>query len=84
MAEERPQSVEEWRAMLAGDIDANPPPPPRPITSDSGTPRPAASAPAAQAPARRSWLRMAAYAAGVVAIGVAAIGLYELVRSWSG
>jgi serine/threonine protein kinase len=81
MAEERPQSVEEWRAMLAGDVDAGPPPTlPRPITSDSGTPRAAAAAPAAP---KRPWLRAVAYAAGVAAIAAMAIGLYELVRAWS-
>jgi hypothetical protein len=80
MAEERPQSVEEWRAMLRGEIDVAAPA--RRLESPSGTP--AAASPQAGAPPRPGWLRALAYAAGVIAIGAAAIGLYELVRSgWS-
>jgi serine/threonine protein kinase len=78
MAEERPQSVEEWRAMLKGEI-AIAAPPARPVESPSGTP--AAVPPAANAPPKPGWRRALAYAAGVVAIGAIAIGLYELVRS---
>ncbi len=81
MAEERPQSVEEWRAMLKGEI-AIAAPAARTVESPSGTP--ASIPPAANAPPQRGWLRMLAYAAGVIAIGAVAIGLYELVRSGLG
>jgi serine/threonine protein kinase len=79
MAEERPQTVEEWRAMLAGKADAvfvrAPSEPPR------AEGRPANLAP--QPPPKR-WMRALGYAAGVIAIAAAAIGLYELFRSWRG
>ncbi len=79
MAEDRPQSIEEWRAMLAGATDAGP----------ARTPTQAAAAPseptaASRVPQSPRWLRMLAYAAGVAAIAAAAIGLYELLRSWGG
>jgi serine/threonine protein kinase len=81
MAEERPQSVEEWRAMLKGEVAATAPPA-RPLDSPSGTP--AATPPPANTPRRPGWQRALAYAAGAIAIGAIAIGLYELVRSgWS-
>jgi serine/threonine protein kinase len=76
MAEERPQSVEEWRAMLKGEIALAAP---RPVESPSGTP--AAVQPAANAPRKPGWLRALSIAAGVIAIAAVAIGLYELVRS---
>jgi serine/threonine protein kinase len=86
MAEERPQSIEEWRAMLSGAVIAEPP---RSATVqvNSGAPKPPATPatppPAAEKP-RPAWMRTLAYAAGVIAIAAAAIGLYELIRSWSG
>jgi serine/threonine protein kinase len=76
MAEERPQSVEEWRAMLKGEIALAAP---RTVESPSGTP--AAVQPAANAPRKPGWLRALSIAAGVIAIAAVAIGLYELVRS---
>ena len=72
MAEERPQSVEEWRAMLRGEIDMAPKPAPAPVAN------------APRAAGRPVWPRALAYAAGVAAIAAAAIGLYELVRSGLG
>jgi serine/threonine protein kinase len=83
MAEERPQTVEEWRAMLSGAVDPRPPRTPvSPVRIEQGPAASSSSGPAA--PPKPSWLRMAAYAAGVIAIAAAAIGLYELVRAWSG
>jgi hypothetical protein len=79
MAEERPQSVEEWRAMLSGAAEALPARAPLEPAAAARNP-PAAKHP----PPLRGWLRALAYAAGVIAIAVVAIGLYELVRSWRG
>jgi serine/threonine protein kinase len=82
MAEERPQSIEEWRAMLAGAagaVSARTPTAPSRLDGPLGAP-PQSAAP----PQRRRWPVVLAYALGVIAIGAAAIGLYELVRSWSG
>jgi serine/threonine protein kinase len=78
MAEARAQSVEEWRAMLKGEIAAAAPPA-RSLDSPSGTP--AAIPPPANTLHKPAWLRALAYAAGAIAIGAIAIGLYELVRS---
>ncbi len=83
MAEERPQSVEDWREMLAGRIDIAPAAtPPRPVERNDASGPPSASA-ASQAKGRSlpPWLRVLVYAAGVIVIGAVAIGLYELVRS---
>jgi hypothetical protein len=80
MAEERPQTVEEWRAMLAGKADAVFVRAPSEAPRAEG--RPANSAPPPPPPKR--WLRALGYAAGVIAIAAAAIGLYELFRSWRG
>ena len=80
MAEERPQSVEEWRAMLAGAVDLRPPPAAAAPVPTERT----AAAPPRPPPAAKPWRRMLAYTAGVITIAAAAIGLYELVRSWSG
>lgn len=83
MAEERPQSVEEWRAMLSGAVDAGPAPKQTiPVHFERFSAQHSPSV--VPAPPARRWVRLAAYAAGVVAIAAAAIGLYELVRSWSG
>jgi serine/threonine protein kinase len=80
-AEERPQSVEEWRALLAGAEDALSAR--TPTGAASAQPAPATADPPASAQ-RKRWLRGLGYAAGVIAIGAAAIGLYELVRAWRG
>jgi serine/threonine protein kinase len=81
MAEERPQSVEEWRAMLAGKADpvyARP----RPLQPPDAAPSANANRPAPAPP--RPWLRVIGYTLGVIAIAAAAIGLYELFRAWRG
>jgi serine/threonine protein kinase len=81
MAEERPQTVEEWRVMLAGKADDA-------FMGTSSEPRPAASGPSPAAPPipppENRWLRALGYAAGVAAVAAMAIGLYELFRSWRG
>jgi hypothetical protein len=83
MAEERPQTVEEWRGMLSGAVDARPMRAPVPLVEiERGVSSP--SGPSTPAAPQRSWLRVAAYAVGVIVIAAAAIGLYELVRAWSG
>jgi serine/threonine protein kinase len=79
LADERPQSVEEWRAMLAGKIDA--------ISSTIRT-QPAAekakpSPPPVPGPGIR-WLRILAHVLGGIAIAALAIVAYEAVRSWRG
>ncbi len=81
MAEERAQSVEEWRAMLAGKADAGfarAPVAPAPANVPPTTSTPSSP------PAAKRWLRVLGYTAGVIAIAAAAIGLYELFRSWRG
>jgi hypothetical protein len=83
MAEERPQTIEEWRAMLAGTADAGPAKPQAASARpDVRSGPPSASTP--PAPAWPRWRSLVAYALGAAVIGAAAIGLYELVRSWSG
>lgn len=75
MAEDRPQSVEEWRAILAGAADA--------VSARTPTEPTHSDGPPAALPPRR-WLRVLAYALGVIAIAAAAIGAYETFRAWRG
>ena len=76
-AEERPQTVAEWRAILAGAVSVNPTPAP------PGDAAPAVEAPAAAQPGRR-WLRILGYAAGVLVIAALSIAAYEAFRAWRG
>lgn len=80
MAEERPQSIEEWRAMLAGAVDA--------LSARTPTePAQAEASPLQQTapfPPAKPWRIVLARILAVLAIAAVAIGLYELVRSWRG
>jgi len=76
-SEERPQSVEEWRAMLNG---AAPAPAPRRLAPLQDPPSGKPTVPPPKAPAFPQWARIAAYALGVVAIAAAAILIYEAIR----
>ncbi len=76
MAEERPQSVAEWRAMLAGKVDLTPPATPRNLAERNGALGPPSGAPARNKKSLPTWLRVLAYAVGVIAIGATAIALY--------
>jgi hypothetical protein len=86
--EDRPQSVEAWRAMLAGDA-APPVLASEPVSGREplrAAPAPLSPAPAAKlqpSPAQK-WTRIAAYALGIVGIGIGAILLYEAFRAWRG
>jgi serine/threonine protein kinase len=79
-AEERPQTVEALRAMLAGEPAERP----TPASVGAAAAPPAAAGEGETIPRGRPWLRMLVYAAGVIAIAAASIALYELFRAWRG
>jgi len=86
--EDRPQSVEAWRAMLAGDA-ASEAAPAEPVSEPVSGREPVRAAPAPPPPnfpppPARKWARNLAYALGIVGIGIAAILLYEAFRAWRG
>jgi serine/threonine protein kinase len=84
-SEERPQSIAEWRAILAGQAPARDQAPaaaPARAAINSAGARPANAA--AEKPPANRWLRVLAYAAGIAAIAVVSIVVYEAVRAWRG
>ncbi len=97
--EDRPQTVEEWRAMLTGAAPVKATAAAAPETPSGGRPSKTQAAvgsapaepartdpPSARVPPTRAQkiTRFASYALGVAGIGIGAILLYEAFRAWRG